>query len=87
MAKARPRPGAESPTVLPDEMLTIDEAAARLKMSVRYVRRLVTERRIRFYRLGRAVRFDPADLAAHVQAGRVERMTAGNVWSGLRSVA
>jgi excisionase family DNA binding protein len=70
-----------------DDLLTIEEAAARLKMSVRYVRRLVTERRIVFYRLGRAVRFAPADLAAFIQAGRVEPMTAESVWNELRRVA
>ncbi|MGW4462183.1 helix-turn-helix domain-containing protein [Micromonospora sp. NPDC004704] len=74
-------------SVLPDELLTIEEAAARLKMSVRYVRRLVSERRIAFHRLGRSVRFDPADLAAHVRAGRVEPMTAETTWTTLRSAA
>jgi excisionase family DNA binding protein len=87
MAAAHPRIGVPKPPDLPYEMLTIEEAAARLKMSVRYVRRLVTERRIAFHRLGRAVRFDPADLAAFVQEGRVEPMTAETVWNGLRRVA
>jgi excisionase family DNA binding protein len=72
---------------LTDDLLTIEEAAARLKMSVRYVRRLVAERRIAFHKLGRAVRFDPADLAAFVRDGRVEPMTSESVWSELRSVA
>jgi excisionase family DNA binding protein len=86
-AKARNRPVGTCATVLPDELLTIEEAAARMKMSVRYVRRLVAERRIAFHRLGRAVRFDPADLAEFVRTGRVEPMTAETVWAGLRSVA
>jgi excisionase family DNA binding protein len=73
--------------VLPEEMLTIEEAAARLKMSVRYLRRAVAERRIAFHRLGRSIRFDPTDLAEFVQSGRVEPMTAESVWRGLRSVA
>jgi excisionase family DNA binding protein len=72
---------------LPEGLLTIDEAAALIKMSPRYVRRLVTERRIVFYRLGRAVRFAPTDLTAFVQAGRVEPMTPETVWNGLRRVA
>ncbi len=59
--------------VLPEELLTIEEAALRIKMSVRYVRRLVAERRIPFYRLGRSVRFDPTDLAEFVTAGRLSR--------------
>jgi excisionase family DNA binding protein len=69
------------------ELLTIEEAAARLKMSARYVRRLVAERRIAFHKLGRAVRFEPADLAAFIRDGRVEPMTAESVWADLRSVA
>jgi excisionase family DNA binding protein len=76
-----------SGTELPPELLTVEEAAARLKMSVRYVRRLVTERRIAFHRIGRAIRFDPADLAAHVRAGRVEPITAESVWQGMRRAA
>ncbi|MFG1607189.1 helix-turn-helix domain-containing protein [Actinoplanes sp. NPDC049265] len=73
--------------MLPTELLTIEEAAQRLNMSVRYLRRAVAERRVAFHRLGRSVRFDPADLAAFVQAGRVEPMTPESVWRGLRSVA
>ncbi|MEV7228332.1 helix-turn-helix domain-containing protein [Polymorphospora sp. NPDC051019] len=72
---------------LPTELLTIEEAADRIKMSVRYLRRAVAERRIAFHRLGRSIRFDPADLAAFVQASRVEPMTAETVWRELRSVA
>ncbi len=55
-----------------DDVLTIDQAAAYLKMSERYVRRLVAERRIPFHKLGRCVRIKTADLAAHIEAGRVE---------------
>jgi len=73
--------------VLPDEMLTIEEAASRIKMSTRYVRRAVAERRIAFHRLGRSIRIDPADLAEFMNENRVEPMTAESVWRGLRSVA
>jgi excisionase family DNA binding protein len=73
--------------VLPTELLTIEEAAERIKMSVRYLRRATAERRIAFHRLGRSIRFDPADLAAFVQANRVEPMTHESVWRELRSVA
>ena len=51
---------------LPAELLTIEEAASRIGMSVRYVRRAVAERQIAFHRLGRSIRIDPADLAAFV---------------------
>jgi excisionase family DNA binding protein len=85
MAKRITNP--DTVAALPTEMLTIEEAADRLKMSVRYVRRAVAERRIAFHRLGRSIRFDPADLAAFVHASRVEPMTAESVWRGLKGVA
>ncbi|MET9313650.1 excisionase family DNA-binding protein [Kribbella sp. NPDC003505] len=70
-----------------DEVLTVEEAAGRMKMSVRYVRRLVAQRRIAFHKVGRSVRLKASDVDAHVNAGRVEPLTASEVWSGLRSVA
>jgi excisionase family DNA binding protein len=69
------------------ELLTIEQAAERINMSARYVRRLVAERRIVFYRFGRAVRIDPADLVALKAAGRVEPITAAGVWSDLGRAA
>ncbi|MDI5938843.1 excisionase family DNA-binding protein [Micromonospora carbonacea] len=56
-------------------------------MSERYVRRLVAERRIPFHKLGRSVRIKAADLAAHVESGRVEPLTASGVWRDLQRVA
>jgi excisionase family DNA binding protein len=53
------------------ELLTVDEAAERIGMSVRHVRRLLAERRIGYHRLGRAVRLHPADLDAYVATTRV----------------
>ena len=69
------------------ELLTIEQAAARISMSARYVRRLVAERRIVFYRLGRAVRIDPADLVDFISAGRVEPITPTTIYNDLRRVA
>jgi excisionase family DNA binding protein len=57
-------------------MLTVEEAAACMKMSVRYVRRLVADRRIPFHKVGRSVRLKAADVAAHLDAGRVEPISA-----------
>jgi excisionase family DNA binding protein len=76
-----------APVTTAPKLLTIEAAAAHIGMSPRYVRRLIAERRIVFYRLGRAVRIDPADLAAHVHSGRVEPITETAVWNHLRSVA
>jgi excisionase family DNA binding protein len=55
-----------------DRLLTVEEAAERLGTSVRFLRRLIAERRIAFVRVGRHVRIDPADLEAFIVAGRVE---------------
>jgi excisionase family DNA binding protein len=55
-----------------DRLLTVEEAADRLGTSVRFVRRLILERRIAYTKLGRHVRIAPCDLDAFVRAGRVE---------------
>ena len=55
-----------------DRLLTAEEAADRLGTSVRFVRRLIAERRIAYIRIGRHVRIAEADLASFVAAGRVE---------------
>jgi excisionase family DNA binding protein len=54
------------------KLLTVQEAADRLGTSVRFVRRLIAERRIAYVRVGRHVRIAEADLASFVAAGRVE---------------
>src|SRR5918995_702756 len=53
-----------------DRLLTVEEAADRLGTSVRFVRRLIAERRIAYIRVGRHVRIAEADLASFVAAGR-----------------
>ena len=54
------------------DLLTVEQAAQRLGTGVRFVRRLVSERRIRFYRVGKYVRFHPDDLAAYIRNGQVD---------------
>jgi len=65
--------------------LTVDEAAAYLNTGIRFVRRLIAERRIAFHKVGAHVRLAVADLDAFVQAGRVEPAQVN--WSGGRVVA
>jgi excisionase family DNA binding protein len=55
-----------------DRLLTVEEAAERLGTSTRFVRRLVTERRIAYVKVGRHVRLDPTDVEAFIAASRVE---------------
>ena len=61
-----------------ERLLTVDEAAARLGTSTRFIRRLIAERRIAYTKLGRHVRITAHDLDAFVASGRVEsRSLAG----------
>jgi excisionase family DNA binding protein len=69
------------------EFLTIEQAAERINMSVRYVRRLVAERRIAFHKIGRAVRLHVSDVDAHAAAGRIEPLTVSSVWRDARGMA
>ena len=45
-------------------------AAAHLGVSIAFIRRLVLEKRVRYYKVGKFVRFRPDDLDAFVEAGR-----------------
>jgi excisionase family DNA binding protein len=53
-------------------LIGIDEVAVRLGVTPRFVRRLVDERRIPFHKIGKFVRFDPADIDRYISRGRVE---------------
>jgi excisionase family DNA binding protein len=55
-----------------DQLLTPQEAAERLGTSLRFVRRLVFQRRIPYVKVGRHVRIATSDLDAFIIAGRVE---------------
>jgi excisionase family DNA binding protein len=51
-------------------LLSVEEAAE-LGTPVRFVRRLVHERRIRFHKIGKYVRISRSDLDAFIAAGTV----------------
>jgi excisionase family DNA binding protein len=55
--------------------MTVEEVAARMRTEVRFVRRLVAERRIAFHKVGKFVRFYRSDVEAFIAAGRVEPIT------------
>ena len=57
-------------------LLTVEAAAENMSTSVRFVRRLIAERRIEFVRIGRHVRISESVLAEFIKAGRVEPLTA-----------
>ncbi|WP_246064434.1 helix-turn-helix domain-containing protein [Nonomuraea longispora] len=58
-----------------DQLFTVPEAAELLSTSVRFVRRLIAERRIEFVKVGRHVRIRESALIAFVVAGTVPPMT------------
>lgn len=53
-------------------MLDVVELAARLGVTERFVRRLVHERRIPFYKVGALLRFDVADVEHWLAMNRVD---------------
>jgi excisionase family DNA binding protein len=67
--------------------LTVDEAAAYLNTGVRFVRRLIAERRIAFHKAGVHVRLALVDLDAFMLAGRVEPITRASVLRDLGRTA
>jgi excisionase family DNA binding protein len=52
------------PSTSTTSFLAVNQVAVRLRVSPRFVRRLVEERRIPFCKLGKFVRFDPVDIDA-----------------------
>ncbi len=67
--------------------LSVVEAAAYLNVSVRFIRGMVAERRVRFHKVGKFLRFDAVDLDAmaetvEVAAGATE--LADRVWFSAR---
>ena len=53
-------------------LLTVEQAAARLGTTTRFIRRLRTERRIPVVKLGKHIRIDSNDLDAYILASRQE---------------
>ena len=55
-----------------ERLLTVDEAAELLGTTTRFPRRLISERRIRFVRVGRHVRIPVSALESFVSEGTVD---------------
>lgn len=55
-----------------DPLLNVDQAAELLGVGVRFIRRLIAERRIRYVHVGRHVRIPESALIDYVIAGTVE---------------
>ncbi|MFE4952592.1 helix-turn-helix domain-containing protein [Streptomyces sp. NPDC056653] len=49
-----------------DHLLTVEEAAERLGTGVRFIRRLIQERRIRYVKLGKPVRIPSSAIDTYI---------------------
>ncbi|MFE3553948.1 excisionase family DNA-binding protein [Streptomyces sp. NPDC059193] len=66
-----------------DRLLTVEEAAERLGTGVRFIRRLVSERRIRYVKLGKHVRIADSVLTAYIEERTVEPVRGRRAGYGL----
>lgn len=62
----------EAPVRQAPGLLDVKGAAQRLGTPERFIRRLVEQRRITFYRVGKYVRFDPRDIDRWLSKNRVD---------------
>ncbi len=58
--------------------LNIKQAAFRLGVTPRYVRRMVDEKRVRYLKVGRLVRFRGADLEEYLKHAEVEPVSVAS---------
>ncbi len=56
------------------QLLTIDQLAEQLGITVRHVRRLIAERRVPYLKVGKLVRFDPAEIATWLDLHRTTHL-------------
>jgi excisionase family DNA binding protein len=79
--------GARAGMASTGRLLTVEDVAKRLSTSVRFVRRLIAERRIEFVKVGRHVRISESALADFIEAGRVEPLMSTAILRGTKGVA
>lgn len=72
---------------LAEQLLSVEAAAERLDTTVRFIRRLIAERRIEFVRVGRHVRISEFALADFIEAGKVPPLNSANLRPKLKGVA
>ena len=70
-----------------ERLLTVEAAAERMSTSVRFVRRLVTERRIAYVKLGRHVRISETALCEFIAAGSIPPLSSASAVLGSKAVA
>jgi excisionase family DNA binding protein len=68
-------------TIAGGPLLDVDAVAVALGVTTRHIRRLVGERRIPFLKVGKFVRFDPAELDVWLDQRRVTPERSASVSS------
>jgi excisionase family DNA binding protein len=63
-----------------EPLLTVEQAAERFGTGVRFTRRLIAERRIRYVKVGRYVRIPESAIAEFLAAGTVEPVAREAAW-------
>ncbi|WP_026929828.1 excisionase family DNA-binding protein [Glycomyces tenuis] len=53
-------------------VIGVEDAAAYLSVPIRFIRRIVHEKHVRYYKFGRYVCFSKVDLGAFLDANRIE---------------
>jgi excisionase family DNA binding protein len=61
-------------------LLTIEQLAHHLGVTVRHVRRQIAERRVPYIKVGRLVRFDPAEITRWIDGSRRPEGSPPSVW-------
>lgn len=59
-------------------LLTIEELAGHLGVTVRHVRRQIAERRVPYVKVGRLIRFDPDEIAGWINDARHPEAARGD---------
>ena len=67
--------GASKCLVIPENLLNIRELAQRLGVQVKTIYCWVHAREIPYVKVGRLVRFDPADISQWVEDRKIKRLT------------
>jgi excisionase family DNA binding protein len=68
---SRPAHRRDRDSITRDQLMTVQQAGEYLGMGERFIRRLITERRISYVKIGKYVRLERATLDALVDSGRI----------------
>ena len=68
---SRPAHRRDRDAITRDQLMTVQQAGEYLGTGERFIRRLITERRIGYVKVGKYVRLERATLDAFVDAGRI----------------